>query len=314
MASAKRRIKPAIDGTVNADLDRRATKEVARLVRKEPLAYDPDPRGNPCCPRAVLAAVILRVFFVLTYAGIEARLKDSVSWNELFSRVPSKSVVQDKMKYVSMKQLRRVLRRLVCRVSRRLAADSTGIRTKDSCRWFDVRIKRKNSRRDYLKLHVLVDVEEGFIVDFVLTCGRAHDSPAGQRMLRRCTVIECFYGDGAYANRPCTQLVHERGGRSYVALREDATAKSKGAPGWRVTVLAKRADEAAYMAAYHIRSFVEAVFSSIKRRWGRAVHARKGWLKRREMALKVVAYNVRTALLWAEADARATTLYETIAQ
>jgi len=313
MGRAKRRISPAVRSAVDSDIDRLAVSGLYKLLRKEEPPYIPDPRGNPVNPKVMLGAHILKAFFVETYPGAEARLKDSATWRERFGkRVPSKSAMQENMGRMAMKQIRRILRRLIRKVSKKFAADSSGFRTKDSCRWFDVRIGRKNSRRDYLKLHLLVDVETGFVVDFHLTGGRAHDSPPGRRMLRRQVEIKLFVGDGAYANRKTTQVVYEKGGISRVSLRPDVTHKSRGSPGWKATVTAFQEDAATYEAVYHIRSFIEAVFSSIKRRFGRALHAIKGWHRRRELALKVVAYNLRHVLYWNEADARRQPLYEDV--
>ena len=58
------------------------------------------------------------------------------------------------------------------------------------------------------------------------------------------------------------------------------------------------------MDEYHIRSMVEAVFSSIKRCFGPDIKSIKGWLKRRELAIKVLAYNIKRVLyidFWDEA-------------
>jgi hypothetical protein len=50
------------------------------------------------------------------------------------------------------------------------------------------------------------------------------------------------------------------------------------------------------MDEYHIRSMVEAVFSSLKRCFGPNIKSIKGWLKRRELAIKVLAYNIKRVL------------------
>ena len=47
-----------------------------------------------------------------------------------------------------------------------------------------------------------------------------------------------------------------------------------------------------WMGKYQIRSVVESVFSSIKGCFG-PVKSIKGWLKRRELAIKVLAYNIK---------------------
>jgi len=48
-----------------------------------------------------------------------------------------------------------------------------------------------------------------------------------------------------------------------------------------------------WMDEYHIRIIVESVFSSIKRCFGPDIKSIKGWLKRRELAIKVLAYNIK---------------------
>jgi len=51
-----------------------------------------------------------------------------------------------------------------------------------------------------------------------------------------------------------------------------------------------------WVGEYHIRSVVESVFSSIKRCFGPDIKSIKGWLKRRELAIKVLAYNIKRML------------------
>jgi len=48
-------------------------------------------------------------------------------------------------------------------------------------------------------------------------------------------------------------------------------------------------------------AIVEAVFSSIKRCLGSDIKSIKGWLKRRELAIKVLAYNIKRVLYIEEA-------------
>ena len=65
---------------------------------------------------------------------------------------------------------------------------------------------------------------------------------------------------------------------------------------WKRSIRSLQADPEGWMEAYHQRSIVEAVFSSIKRSWGSTIRSRKHWNQRRELALKVLAYDVRQAL------------------
>jgi hypothetical protein len=46
-----------------------------------------------------------------------------------------------------------------------------------------------------------------------------------------------------------------------------------------------------------MRSIIESVFSSIKKRQGSFLQSRKQWMQKRELALKVFSYNVKQMLM-----------------
>jgi len=104
------------------------------------------------------------------------------------------------------------------------------------------------------------------------------------------------FGDKAYSSRSNCQAVAEKGGKPYLAFKTNATMKSKGSTAWHVSLKAYRTNTEAWLEEYHIRSVVEAVFSSIKRCWGSRISSKKGWHKRRELPLKVLAYNIKRVL------------------
>ena len=57
-----------------------------------------------------------------------------------------------------------------------VAVDSSGFSLKTSSKWFDIRIKRKSEKKDYLKLHIVMDVETGIILHFSITDWKGADS------------------------------------------------------------------------------------------------------------------------------------------
>ena len=57
-----------------------------------------------------------------------------------------------------------------------------------------------------------------------------------------------------------------------------------------------------WMTNYHMRSVIESVFASIKQCWGSEIRSRKGWLRRKELSIKVVAYNVKRMLYLKRAE------------
>ena len=82
----------------------------------------------------------------------------------------------------------------------------------------------------------------------------------------------------------------------FLCFKANATGKAKRYPAWQISFRAYTDNPDEWIDEYHIRSMVEAVFSSIKRCWGPDIKSIKGWLKRRELAIKVLAYNIKRVL------------------
>ncbi len=47
------------------------------------------------------------------------------------------------------------------------------------------------------------------------------------------------------------------------------------------------------MSIYHQRSKIEAVFSAIKKRYGDKLNCKSARMRRKEMSLRLIAYNIR---------------------
>ena len=177
-----------------------------------------------------------------------------------------------------------------------VVVDSSGFSLKTSSKWFDIRIKRKSSRKDYLKLHIVMDVETKIILHFSITNWKGSDSKEFQRLIRNLPRLGKVAGDKAYSSRANCQAVADKKGKPFLCFKTNATGKAKGYPAWQISFRAYTDNPDEWMDEYHIRSIVEAAFSSLKRCWGPDIKSIKGWLKRRELALKVLAYNVKRVL------------------
>ncbi len=115
-------------------------------------------------------------------------------------------------------------------------------------------------------------------------------------MLRRVWFIASVSGDKAYFSREACTIVDGKNAQPYFKPKENATAESKGHPAYREMMKKREDDEEAWEAAYHVRSFVESAFSSIKKRFGRALSSMKKRFRKRELLLKAICYNVKEAL------------------
>lgn len=301
MGTANKRVQPAITSSVNRDLDRLFVRELTKIVNRLPEPWSVDPRGKPHLPRVVLMCLVLKIFWVCTYDGIEAKLKANKEW--LCSawntdRLPTHSVIQESMGLVNIKYLRRILRQTFGKVSKKLRAapDSSGFSTKNSSVWFDIRIRRKNRRRDCIKLHIIVDIRKGYILDFHITDYKSNDCPILKKLLRNIKYLEKLVADAGYLSRENCVLVGERNGKPYIWVKKNCTKKPKNATEWKVMVNCFIRHKGGFKKAYHCRSFVESVFSSIKRRWDGKLKSLKKWFQRKELTIKVICYNIKELL------------------
>lgn len=313
MGKPKRRVRPSVKSSVNRDFDtlfiRCLYKAVSRMD-EEP--YHADARGKPHPPRLVIMCLVLKIVFCKTYEEIEAFVKNNAQLKRLFrtKRMPTHSVIHTAMEKVSAKYIRRLMKITLYRARikngfKNMVAvpDSTGFRLKTSSVWYDIRIKRMNKRRDCLKLHVLADVWSGQILSVVVTDYKANDCPVFEELIGAAKgTFARVPGDSAYAGRKNCTLVAMRGGKPYFMPKKNCKAKSRGHPAWKIMVRAHTENEEAWLKEYHIRSFVEAVFSSMKRRFGSVVSSIKGWNRRRELLLKVLCYNIKELLYCLRAD------------
>lgn len=129
-----------------------------------------------------------------------------------------------------------------------------------------------------------------------MTRSEKHDSPVGKAMLKRNWRIASVSGDKAYFSRGTCTIVAGKNAQPYFKPKENATRQSKGHPAYARMMREREKNSEDWEAAYHVRSFVESAFYSIKRRYGRALSNIKQRLKKRELLLKSICFNIKEAL------------------
>ncbi|MEM4259029.1 MAG: transposase, partial [Candidatus Thermoplasmatota archaeon] len=167
---------------------------------------------------------------------------------------------------------------------------------------YDIRIKRQSGRKDCIKLHISIDIETGVIQWFTTTPWNRHDSKEFEHLIKNLPELGNVLGDKAFSSRNNCQLVADKNGTPYLYFRKNARSKANGNPAWIISFREHKKrehkkDPEAWLAVYHLRSIIESVFSSIKKRWGGFLYSRKRWMQKRELALKVLSYNVKQVLL-----------------
>jgi len=250
---------------------------------------------------------MLMVALRRTYDSIESYLHqaDHLMWLLHIDKLPGHSVIHRGMTRLPPAYIMKVQRRVIWRFRRAgmtVAFDSSGMSTTNRSVWFDIRIGRKNSRRECIKLHIAIDVDTGIIVDLKMTAWNKGDSPQFKRLMKGLPRIARALGDSAYSSRDNCEIVARKGGKAYLLFKSNATGRAKAHPEWRRSFLEFTNDPDGWKAIYHLRSIVEAVFSSLKRTWGSALRSRKKRMQRKELALKVLAYDIRQVLYNARAQ------------
>jgi len=175
--------------------------------------------------------------------------------------------------------------------------DASGIRIIGSSVWYCIRIKRSIRKRDCDKVHLAVCMDNLFVLNWFITASRKHESPFFERLLKPFRKLGLVLGDPGFCARKHFQFVADKGGAAFIWFKENVTAKAKMCPAWKAAVtLWKSVLSWTYKALYNQRSKIEAVFSALKRRYGDHLHSRKKHLRRRELALRFIAYNLRLIL------------------
>ncbi len=288
---------------VNRNLDMLAIIIIAGAVKALKPPWNVNAMGRPAHrPEIVAFACILRIFSNRTYEGTEAYMKtieERVARLFHVNRLPGHSVIHRGMEKLSILYIRKLMAYIILEYRKRgmeVAVDSSGFGTNNSSKWFDIRIQRKISKREYLKLHIVVDIETGIIHNFTITHGTRNDSPEFERLLRCLPQINKAFGDKAYSSRKNCEIVSGKHGIPYLCFKKNSTGRAARSLAWKRAYREYTENTEKWMKEYHKREIVEAVFSSIKRRWGERILSRKPWRIRREIALKVLVYNVKQVL------------------
>ena len=117
---------------------------------------------------------------------------------------------------------------------------------------------RNSSKKDYLKLHIIADVDNGLILHFTITGSARHDSPEFRRLVRPLRHLVKVMGDAAYNSRKNCKLVASMGGKPYLKTKSNATGRAGGSTEWKVSISEYSTDNDVWMAIYHLRSIMRA--------------------------------------------------------
>ena len=135
------------------------------------------------------------------------------------------------------------------------------------------------------------------VLNWRITNGKRHDSPFFVILLKPFHWLGNVMADKGYLARKHFQFVADRKGQAFIPFKKGKKKSSidspKSYPAWKFAFHFWKVLNGVYMNIYHQRSRIESVFSAIKKRYGDKLNCKSARMRRREMSLRLIAYNVR---------------------
>ena len=302
MGEPLRRLNPQVESQVNRILLNRAMNLILSVVLLLPINAT-NKRGTKAYDyREILGLCILRILLRKTYADYEIEMRTDPRICKAFSMkiLPGKSTIQRGMEILSMDllwQINLLMLKDIMKNKIDVLIDSSGIRIFARSIWFCIRIKKKISKRDCDKVHLAVSADLLLILNWRITNGRRNDSPFFVILLEPFKWLGNVMADKGYLSRRNFQFVYDRKGQAYIPFKKGKKKSSidspKSYPAWKYAFHFWKTLNGIYMSIYHQRSRIEAVFSAIKKRYGDKLNCKSSRMRRKEMSLRLIAYNIR---------------------
>lgn len=219
--------------------------------------------------------------------------------------LPGKSTLQRSMKLISPALLREfnfILLSDFVKMKLNLMIDASGISIVGKSVWFCLRLKQRLTKKDCDKIHLAVCSDVLFVMNWRITRGRKHECPFFTILLKPFKILGIILADKGYLSRKNFQFVYERLGAFFCPFKSNSTCKPKSRPAWKFAFNFWKKFNASYMEIYHQRSKIEAIFHALKKRYGDRLSGKNAKARRKEMALRFPAYNVRLLIYFRYAN------------
>src|SRR3989339_201677 len=171
----------------------------------------------------------------------------------------------------------------------------------------ELRTKKVIRKRDCNKLHLAVCSDLHLILNWRITAWRRNDSPFFIKILKPFKILGRILADKGYLSRKNFQFCMDRGGCAFIPFKvgkkKPSTASPKSYPAWKFAFNLWSKCNEFYMNIYHQRSNIESVFSVIKKRFGDKVLCRTFSMRSKEIALRLIAYNLKILICYEYANA-----------
>jgi len=292
------RLNPKVESRTQRTFFVQAMELILKIVMILPRENSKRPGPKPYDYRMILSLCIFRVLLKKTYADYEIEMRNDMRICNIFGLqiLPGKSTLQRCLSMTKMDLLRQINQILIANWIKRklnISVDASGIRIIGRSIWYSLRIQRDISRRECDKIHLATCNDTMLILNWFITNGKKHDSPFFRKLLIPFKLLGIVLADKGYLARKNYQFVVDKKGSAFIPFKSNSTAKTKSSPAWKFAFNLWQVLPTIFRGIYHQRSRVECIFSALKKRWGDNLYSKKPYLRRREMALRFIAYNIR---------------------
>jgi len=177
----------------------------------------------------------------------------------------------------------------------KFAIDSTGFATSVFSRWYGVRKKHSEDRREFKKCHVMAGVRTNIICSIEITEGYAPDCPMLPQLVdstsKRFQIKEVM-ADKAYLSRKNLDAVSGHGAIPFVPFKKNSNNRAEGSGTWKAMHRYFFEHREEFMEHYHLRSNVESVFSMMKRKQGTYLRSKNDVAQYNEILCKALVHNI----------------------
>lgn len=302
MGEPQKRLNPKVESRVSRILLKQAISLLLYVVLLLPIKTS-NKRGTKAYDyREILALCILRILLRKTYADYEIEMRADPRICKAFGMkiLPGKSTIQRGMELLRMEllwQINLLMLKDIMKNKLDILIDSSGIRIFARSIWFCIRIKKEISKRECDKVHLAVCADLLLVMNWRITNGKRNDCHFFRILIAPIKMIGYVIADRGYLARINFQAVYDKGGEAIIPFKKGkkkkSNGKAKGFPAWKFAYGFWKTLNGLYMSIYHRRSRIESVFSALKKRYGDKLNCSSASMRRKEMSLRLIAYNIR---------------------
>ena len=262
-------------------------------------------------PKTMAVVCIIMEAEARTYRKMvgHLRMNQGLAMRIGLPRMPSKSTIWCAYGMIPEPYLRGVHTRIIgdVMVAGSVAGDGTGYSGNRFVRWFSIRHDQVRLKRGWVKLHSVVDVSTMAVLDYLVADGYTPDIAGVRPTLGRIEEGTAFFClDSAYLARKICDAISDKGMVPRIRPKSNTVCKNGGSQAWGDMTRTHRDERARFMDEYRQRSIIEAVFGAIKRMYGNHPRSRRRARQNREVAIRVICYNVEVVARSQVKDGRLT--------